>query len=214
MAANASEQGGARPPPLSLGHAGLVHRGPAEGLPADLVGGSDNFAPGSAVAFLSADSEAAFLRAAISLQPPSRQSHMAQLTPQPAACLEPEAALQLQHSLGQPSVFTAGRLFDRRSVWLSELDPPAYVRRWLTDGYSEYLPRPVSFVQRQNNSSTQQHIPFVTEQVHELHTIGAVEDITALQHDRAQCAAILPLTAAVPDNLQELLAVPINTITA
>ena len=171
-----------------------------EGSPADLAGGSDSFEPGSATAFLSADTEAAFLRAAISLQPPAHQSHMARLAPQPATCLKPAAALQLQHSLGQPSVFTAGRLFAKSSVWLSELDPPAYVRRWLADGYSEYLPKPVSFVHRHNNSSTQQHIPFVTEQVHELHTIGAVEDITALQQDRAECAAILPLTVAVPDS--------------
>ena len=152
------------------------------------------------MAFLSTDTEAAFLTAAISLQPPAQQTHIAHLAPQPAACLESGAALQLQLTLGQPSAFTAGKLFDSSGVWLSELDPPAYVRRGLADGYSEYLPRPVSYVHRHNNSSTQQHIPFVTGQVQELLTNGAVEDITAVHRDRTECAAILPLTVAVPDN--------------
>ena len=186
---------------LPLGHAGLVHARPAEGLPADLTGGPDSFIPGSVEVpdFASAESEQTFLQAAIAMQPPALQSQLRQMDPQPAACLSPAAAEQFRQHLGQPAVFTAGRLFDRRDAWLSELDPPAYVRRWLADGYSEYLPQPVTWVCKPNNPSTQRHEAFVTEQLQELVTNQSVVDVTHMQHDRMQVAAILPLTVAEPD---------------
>ena len=201
MPANSSDrqQGGShRPPPRAFGGAGLVHAGPAEGSPFPQAGGPDSFVPGSADIpdFASAASERAFLRAALATQPPPSQSSIRDLHPQPAAALPPAVAEAYRQRLGQPEVFTAGRLFASRDIWLAELDPPAYVRRWLSDGYSEFFPKPVAYVRKLNNPSTAQHAPFVTQQVQDLLSIGAVEDVTALQHDPAQVAAILPLTVA------------------
>ena len=201
MDARNSQQGVPRRfPALALGHAGLVHARPAEGLPADLSGGPDGFVPGSVDVpdFASAASERTFLQAAIAMQPPALQAQLRHMEPQPASCLSPAAAEHLRQHLGQPAVFTAGRLFDRRAVWLSQLDPPAYVRRWLADGYSEYLVRPVAYVCKPNSPSTQRHAAFVTEQVQELLANQSVADVTHLQHARTEVAAVLPLTVAEP----------------
>ena len=211
MASNANDhdqQGGSRRfPAYTFGHAGLVHGLPDEGDPADLSGGHASFAPGStAVAdFMLAESERAFLRTAIDMPPPAPQTHLSQLAPQAAALLSPAAAEQLRQALGQPQEFTAGRLFDKREAWLQELDPPAYVQRWLSDGYSEYLPRPVQYVHKHNSSTTAEHASFVTEQVQELVSIQAVQDVTALRHIRTEVAAILPLTVADPERRKKRL---------
>ena len=196
MARRNDEQGEPHTLALTFGHAGLAYAQPAEGAPADLAGGPDSFALGSAADFLSADSEVAFLRAAIATSPPTAQSHIHQLSPQPATPLSPQAAQELQQSVGYPQIFEAVHLFDNPHLWLSELDPPAYVRRWLLDGYSEFFPRPVQYVWKPNHSSTDAHTPFVTTQVQELLSTQAVEDITPLQFDPHQCAAVLPLTVA------------------
>ena len=185
-------------PPLAFGHAGLVHATPMDGMPAGVSGIPEPFPPNTASVcdFSSPQSECDFLQRAISMQPPALQQNIVQAQPQPARPLPPDQAAQLQASLGQSEHFVAGQLFQKAAVWLAELNPPAYVQRWLSDGYSEYFPRPVPYISRANHPSTMVHSQFVTDQVQELMSTQAVEDVTLVQADRQQVAAVLPLTVA------------------
>ena len=179
-----------------------MHALPAEVDPGDVFGQHDFFAPGTdaVVDFSSPQSQCDFLRTAISMQPPPSRQSILDCDPLPAKILPPHEAQQLQQRLGQPPDFVAGCLFQHAPAWHADLQVPAYVSRWMRDGYSEYFPRPVPFTIKPNHPSAHQHAGFVTDQVQDLQRIQAIEDVTSRCHDRAQVAAILPLLVAEPEH--------------
>ena len=196
-----SEQGGhrKRPPPRQFGAAGLppaVPTGAPAGDPLSFVG---EYVPGGSPA-VDCDppfqSECDFLQAAIDIPPPA---HISRLQPAavPAAVVLTSAELtDMQVYLGQPDTFVAGKLFCQADSWLSKLELSSHVKRWVLDGYSEYLHTLPSAIWKQNSPSCQKHAGFVSQEVQALLACQAVEDVTSVQQDPAQVAAVLPLLVA------------------
>ena len=136
---------------------------------------------------LAVQEEHHFLRIAAAAPPPARVGCLVDVDCASALELSEDEAAALGQALGQRPVFVAGRLFTYAAVWHDRLQPPAFVARWLHDGYSEYLQAQVPFVVKANAPFCKGNEPFVTKEVQDLLQCGAVEDITALGHDRGSC---------------------------
>lgn len=196
-----SDQGGALPPPATFGSSGLPPRRPVSGEPLDVLQLPAVFQPGPPQALeesFSFDSECQFLEEAIAAGvPPSQQQMNVADDIQLASKLTAEEAEQMRQMLGQPSEFVAGQLFSHAKAWLDELQPSSHVKRWLLDGYSEFLhTMPSSPIRKPNSPSCIKHEAFVEQEVQALLACQGVEDVTAVQHDFGQVAAVLPLLVA------------------
>ena len=159
----------------------------------------DSFVPGAPDSFagnLSFQSECAFLEAAAATRPPAVLQHFP-MDGFPAASLLSSAdqdAMKL--TLGQQE-FVAGQLFSHADAWFEHLQPSSFVRRWLLDGYSEFLHSlPQTAIRQSNSPSCAKHEAFVEQEVQALLACSAVEDVTAVQHDLSQVTAVLPLLVA------------------
>lgn len=103
----------------------------------------------------------------------------------------------MQQMLEQPEDFQAGQLFAHAQTWLEKLNPSAQVRRWLLDGYSEFLqPLPAAAIWKPNSPSCFKHEAFVDREVQALLACQGIEDVTSVQQDFGQVSAVLPLLVA------------------
>lgn len=86
--------------------------------------------------------------------------------------------------------------FSNQQFWLEIIGSNGSLRRWVVDGYSEYLPRLVPVIVRDNNPNTAQHHQFVSNEVVSLLGIDAVEDVTDIATDTDEVRVVAPLTVA------------------
>ena len=188
-----------RPPPRQFGAAGLPPAVPAAAPAGDLLSPVGAYVQGASPLLcsdISFQSECEFLEKALAMPPPA---HIANLQPSavPAATVLQSAGLEaMQAMLQQPGSFVAGQLFSRADAWLSRLQPSSYVRRWILDGYSEYLHTLPAAIWQQNSPSCAKDAAFVEQEVCALLACQAIEDVTSVQHDVQQVTAVLPLLVA------------------
>ena len=151
-----------RPPPRVMGSPGLPPSVPVPGLPGDLLSQQEDFVPGAPSSFgatLSFSSECQFLEAAAHIPPPVSLQELQSAAVPSAALLGEEALLAMKAMLQQPDTFVAGQLFSHAGAWLDELQPSSFVRKWLLDGYSEYLQTlPRHAIWKVNSPSCQKHM--------------------------------------------------------
>ena len=173
---------------------------PGQGPTGDLLASPADFVPGAPAAFedtLSFQSECAFLSAAADTPPPPvLQELHAEATPA-ATLLSAQDQEATRLSLGQQQDFRAGQLFSHADAWFTHLQPSSFVRRWLLDGYSEFLHTlPQAAIRQGNSPSCFKHEAFVDREVQALLACSAIEDVTTVQHDISQVTAVLPLLVA------------------
>ena len=192
-----------RHPPRVMGSAGLPPSAPFPGVPGDLLSQREDFVPGAPSSFggnLSFSSECQFLEAAAHLPPPDTLQQLQSAGVPSASVLGEEDLLAMKTKLQQPDTFIAGQLFSHADVWLAELQPSSYVKKWLLDGYSEFLHTlPSHAIWKVNSPSCQKHEAFVDQEVQALLACHAVEDVDSVRGDVSQVTAVLPLLVAEPN---------------
>ncbi|WIA09163.1 hypothetical protein OEZ85_008574 [Tetradesmus obliquus] len=109
---------------------------------------------------------------------------------------------ELLDQLYQPPAgeFKAGMGFNNQPFWRELAGSNTEVSLWVTQGYSEFVPgfEGVPTIVRANNENTGgENEEFVDVAVAELMSVGAVRDVTDLQHDPSVVRAVCPLTVAV-----------------
>lgn len=114
---------------------------------------------------------------------------------------QPLSAEQLARWYKAPAVeFKAGMGFDNKWLWAELAGSNTEVWKWVVHGYSEYVPGfdTLPTIVRANNKNTGgKNESFVEAAVADLVGVGAVREVTHLQHDPSVVRAICPLTVAV-----------------
>lgn len=90
--------------------------------------------------------------------------------------------------------FRAGLGFQNREAWLELVGSNEVLQRWVLEGYSEFVGVQVPELRHANNPNTAAVSGFVTEQVGELVSCGAVLDVTDAH--ASQRRVVAPLTVA------------------